>query len=117
MHVKMPGGMPGTQEALTKSFVLLKMVPGFCCSEACQCDITMPWELRTLSLGRALPPPADPTPVWLTEMSYLRQHPPPAALLQASQPLPSLSGGQHRGQGPDPHWTSPALTGADFLLE
>ena len=37
--------MPGTQEALSKSFVLPKMSPGFSCSEACSSMYMMPWEL------------------------------------------------------------------------
>ena len=56
--------MPGTQEALSKGFVLLKMIPGFSCSEACPSESQMPWELgwgHCLWVG-APPPLCRPYP-------------------------------------------------------
>lgn len=53
-------------------------------------DIVSGWGLPLLS--------ADPTLVWLTEMTFSRQHPPPASPLHPGLPLPSLRSGQHCGQ-------------------
>lgn len=90
----MPGGVPGVQKTLTKSFITLKMILRFSCIEACPMwahdvmgtkDIISGWGLPLLS--------TDPTPMWFIEMTYLRQCPP--AVLYLGQPFFSLSSGQH----------------------